>query len=846
MALECNCPPGYQITPDGSGCQKITIGNLSGYPINQVCSLIRQPKYNLNGALFYESTNSRPLPITSAITPDRFLDGINNTLLVTNSSGPTVLWGNGNVNNGRLNNAGVWICDDQNPVQHVNEWIGFTFCLELLQETTYYIGISAENEFRIKLNGQVFVQTTTYSTQFPYQYWHVFPITLQAGTNILSFEGLSRGGATAGFAAEIYNATLAQLLSYVSPVQLAAVTIYSSMSRVSSYFELAEIQGYQCAPGYILSLCPGQDYQCVKIESAPIVCCYQLIDCANPQNIVITNNDVVAPYIGIGAIKVSGTSLDPDTCWTVTQISCNDVDFPGPNPLPGAVITSFTSCETCAPPICYLITDCESVEPTQVISNDLSAYVGQTIKVSSYGDICWQVTLAGSCVGSIGLPGGYTITSFSDCDTCNPTCYILTDCSDTDSHIPITVSNDFEIYLGQTIKIESFGDICWTVSLANNCDNTIGVIVDPVITVFADCLECNPPICYLLTNCTGVEDPIVTTSNLAEIVGKIVNELVIEGGPEIDPILCWLVSISGTCDDAVVITSYNPGIYADCECCIPKVIIPIPPPAKVIPDPVRIFYKIDERECDINDNKRFGEGFYKVVKKLKYGVGTCCEGIHLPQLWLRKQLSDLSKLVDPNYCPEQINACFPNPCNTISTCCQVNKCNTCNPCSTCSASNSMFPCPAPAHVFNGEMCYTKLCVAEFNTEDTISSIFAFTIGGAAINTPVTLSTTSTIDQLQALLTASISISSVNLEIITFDETGICILLQRVNTTAQGEIEGCLIYNEETLCGTMICSELSDCPIPPIPAVTDAWLYEGDGGTSTEAFFLQDDGTFWLL
>jgi photosystem II stability/assembly factor-like uncharacterized protein len=145
--------------------------------------------------------------------------------------------------------------------------------------------------------------------------------------------------------------------------------------------------------------------------------------------------------------------------------------------------------------VCYLLTSCDDTAAPILVGNDLSAYVGQAIRVCSTdipdpdfeGCKCFSIAISQSCIGGITLP---TIDIFTDCNTCTPVCYLLTDC--TDPQNTILASDDLSQYVGLIVKLSECPDTCWQVTESVSC--TGSVCVSEVIESFATCVECLPPV----------------------------------------------------------------------------------------------------------------------------------------------------------------------------------------------------------------------------------------------------------------------------------------------------------------------------------------------------------------
>jgi len=102
------------------------------------------------------------------------------------------------------------------------------------------------------------------------------------------------------------------------------------------------------------------------------------------------------------------------------------------------------------------------------------------------------------------------------------------------------------------------------------------------------------------------------------------------------------------------------GAFIDCECCLP----PPPPPPYVqsIQRPVNVFYHVTDSECEVRDNTRFAENYYRLFTGIRYGIQNCCGDVDFDKLWIKKELSDYARINPPVTCaPPAIEIC-PEPC----------------------------------------------------------------------------------------------------------------------------------------------------------------------------------------
>ena len=142
--------------------------------------------------------------------------------------------------------------------------------------------------------------------------------------------------------------------------------------------------------------------------------CYRLKNCLDGVADIIISDDL-SLYLGqvVTLQNLPSGSLIPG-CWNVLlNEDCTGAVLP--NTI--GIVDSFVDCTACLP-VCYELTDCASINPPIITSTDLSAYVGEVIRLESCPDDCWSVAVSGTCVGSV--PIGTILNSFIDCVACNP------------------------------------------------------------------------------------------------------------------------------------------------------------------------------------------------------------------------------------------------------------------------------------------------------------------------------------------------------------------------------------------------------------------------------------------
>lgn len=273
-----------------------------------------------------------------------------------------------------------------------------------------------------------------------------------------------------------------------------------------------------CGDGSFSSIC---EYTCLEC----ICTRFQWTGTLSPGTYEITyidcNNQIATIFIptdGSWSAKVClkrvlSTCPNPSICWT-TQ--------------------SFGDCtlniDTYECPQCYELIDCAGIKDNiYTLNSQVDIYVDtqQVIQIAG-DDTCWTVHRTDNdCECAIEVTVQFV---FNTCKTCMyPKGYMLTEC--TTGAIQYTTT-DLSDYTTVIIKTDCGG--CWTVTELD--------IIPPssqpvnVLAGFETCEICNSTF-YLLTDCLGILDPIVTITDLSDYVGEVI-EL------KYCPQTCWTVEIT--------------------------------------------------------------------------------------------------------------------------------------------------------------------------------------------------------------------------------------------------------------------------------------------------------------
>jgi hypothetical protein len=219
------CPDGSVIV-DGECVVEATVpADFTGSTLT-IDAASNNANYNKNGVRVYPDITAESKPLKGLIS----INNDNSTYRVRAANGvgsiitplanvQNALWnasgGCGSSAKGRLNIAGVWPAGGSEPYDID---VCYSFCLEVPTTKQYCIGIAGDNEVKIYVDGILWVYlsarnldgTENPSITVPFTSWHVFPVTLPAGTRNIRLCGINHNS-VAAFAGEIYDLTLTEL-----------------------------------------------------------------------------------------------------------------------------------------------------------------------------------------------------------------------------------------------------------------------------------------------------------------------------------------------------------------------------------------------------------------------------------------------------------------------------------------------------------------------------------------------------------------------------------------------------------------------------------------------------------
>ena len=269
VAANCTICADSTFTKVGNGtyCQKTTTqpATFNGRTFTADTGS-QSTAYGWGGAFVYP-TDPTLYPYTTNASGNVMYD--NSTSVVTPTPHLThSIWKGNSSTTGRLNKVGIW-----NSSIPDGQWVGFTHCIEVTKKKKVYVGLAGDNRFRFSLNGTPYVVEANNTNTFNFTHWHIFEIELLPGKNIISMQGYNDGSA-GSFGAEIYDATLAQIISWTTDAEIDAATIFSTKDMRGQQTTIGNINGWTCPNGFTVDFCTGDSIPvCSMIQKGPVVPC---------------------------------------------------------------------------------------------------------------------------------------------------------------------------------------------------------------------------------------------------------------------------------------------------------------------------------------------------------------------------------------------------------------------------------------------------------------------------------------------------------------------------------------------------------------------------------------------
>lgn len=268
-----SCPAGYTLKTTPSGvkfCEKIETIGATSTPTTYNVQPYTDPAWGWRGTVIYSpgwNTNGTGAGHAAGVTDTAGWTQISssNPFWFKNYSTTPSIY-----NTNPVNRLAVWDAAGANTVGER----GFSFNICLQESKTYYVGLTGDNYFTLKINGVIILQADpaemrlnhsipgTDKVQF--EKLHIYPVELEAGNHIVELIGNNEGG-PGMIGAEIYDNT---------PAELVAASSYNDLNVVFTTREKTVFTAntFSCPVDYTLGLSNDCNTAvCQRVLTAPVV-----------------------------------------------------------------------------------------------------------------------------------------------------------------------------------------------------------------------------------------------------------------------------------------------------------------------------------------------------------------------------------------------------------------------------------------------------------------------------------------------------------------------------------------------------------------------------------------------
>lgn len=166
---------------------------------------------------------------------------------------------------GPLNREGVWIDSDCNGTKDPLG-VGVQTTLAYVYNNpgptkTIHVGVGADNQFQVVVNGVQVADTGT-GGDIQFKIWHIIPITVVTGPNLINVVATGDGSVNDAVGMVVYDNTAAQIMSATTDLDLTIP--FASHTLIGTTFDVAT-----CPSGYSLDTSGGSgNYICRRITYA--------------------------------------------------------------------------------------------------------------------------------------------------------------------------------------------------------------------------------------------------------------------------------------------------------------------------------------------------------------------------------------------------------------------------------------------------------------------------------------------------------------------------------------------------------------------------------------------------
>jgi hypothetical protein len=269
------CPEGYELSDDGTTCTWIEEAPPESQEEPVHAAISQNGVYSQYGMRVYDSgfNGSGNGPATEVLYPNSFWSNFDGS----DTAGP-------------MNRNGIWVDNNNDGIRDpltAGAQLTITFALNSSSQRVLYFGIGGDNKIKLVVNGVVIVSKQIIDPD-NFKWWHVYPVLVNAGANLVSLTGEGDGSIQDSMAMEIYDNT---------PEEIAAALDYTDLTVLFKTEDLrgGVLQITNCAEGF-QPVNTGGNWVCQKVHTVPSV----PID--TPVDVVLDKfiNNLPAPDVTTG------------------------------------------------------------------------------------------------------------------------------------------------------------------------------------------------------------------------------------------------------------------------------------------------------------------------------------------------------------------------------------------------------------------------------------------------------------------------------------------------------------------------------------------------------------------
>jgi len=181
----------------------------------------------------------------------------------------------------------VWVdsdCDGTKDGLQSGSELTFSKKITVNSSKTVYVGLIGDNRFILALNGSDIVRVTNEDDTTNFNYLNIFPITLIAGENILSFTGIGDGSVNDALGVIIYDNPIDDILQPIPRSEWNV--LFSSEETLGDQLNIVS-----CPEGYTYD---DETDQCIQITSIEEISVsdFALISPTNLYNRTVDNWEI--------------------------------------------------------------------------------------------------------------------------------------------------------------------------------------------------------------------------------------------------------------------------------------------------------------------------------------------------------------------------------------------------------------------------------------------------------------------------------------------------------------------------------------------------------------------------